>query len=306
MRSLRTMSFSLSPPRRALVSCAVLFGSLLFSVTGASAAEGGGPTIDGTSVADFTEHGARLVAQINPQGSEATYEFRLVWQDADPPASGEPVTGGTQAQGGHIAAGFEDQTVSAALTGLQPGYTYWYVVAAINSAGNTKGGSPYFFGFWNGGAYPEGVGTGPPYEPEVPLWDIWLSEAQSAQTLSEYEANQRQAAKEQEEQRTREAAIRASEAAALKRREEEEVASAAVARTRTCNVPSLKGDTLSIARRAIDKAHCRLGKVSRPRRHGGALIVIRQAPRHGRKLAEGTAIAVTLGSVSGRHHRIVR
>src|SRR4029077_15483091 len=296
------MSLSPRPFWLALVLCAMLVGSSLFSAAQASATAGESPTIDGTSVTDFTEHSATLVAQINPRGGETTYEFRLVWKDADPPAGGEPVTGGAQTQGGHIAAAFGDQTVSATVTGLQPGYTYWYVVVATNSAGRTKGG--YFFGFWNSGAYPKGVGTGPPYESETPLWYIRLSEAESAQTVREYEAKLRQAAIEQEERRAREAAIRDTEAAALKRREEEEVAAEAVVRLPACNVPSLKGDTLSAARRAIEKAHCRLGRVNRPRHHRGALVVIGQAPRRGKKLAGGTTIAVTLGPAQSRRRPV--
>jgi hypothetical protein len=62
-----------------------------------------------------------------------------------------------------------------------------------------------------------------------------------------------------------------------------------------CVVPSLKGDSLRRARRALVKAHCRLGKVSRSRGVHRALVVVRQSPAHGRKLREGSAVAVTLG-----------
>jgi hypothetical protein len=62
-----------------------------------------------------------------------------------------------------------------------------------------------------------------------------------------------------------------------------------------CVVPSLKGDSLRRARRALVNAHCRLGKVSRRRGVHRALIVIRQSPAHGRKLRQGSAVAVTLG-----------
>jgi hypothetical protein len=83
------------PLRRAvwkvLGSCAVLAAGFLASAELALAAEGESPTIVSTSVTDVTEHGVTLVAQINPPGSETAYELHLVWQDAHPPASGEPV-----------------------------------------------------------------------------------------------------------------------------------------------------------------------------------------------------------------------
>lgn len=68
----------------------------------------------------------------------------------------------------------------------------------------------------------------------------------------------------QEEAKIRAAAVLAGEEAARKRRVEEAAASAAQSGTPAC-VPSLRGDTLTSARRALSKAHCRLGKVSRPR-----------------------------------------
>jgi hypothetical protein len=283
-----------------MVPCAVLAAGFLSSVAPASATEVQSPTIDGTTVTNVTEHGVTLVAHINPQGSETAYEFRLVWQDAHPPASGEPIPGGPQVHGGHIAAGFGDQTVSAILTGLQPGYTYWYVVVATNSESRAKAG-PYWFGFHNGGVYPGGVGPGPPYETEIPEWSIDVAEEQAAQVVREYEARQRQGAKEHEELQATEAARLAFETAVLKRSQEEAASAKPAAPFRVCVVPSLNGDTLSVARRAIEKANCRLGRVSRPHRHRGALVVTGQAPRHGRKLAAGAAIALTLGSTPSRH-----
>jgi hypothetical protein len=67
----------------------------------------------------------------------------------------------------------------------------------------------------------------------------------------------------------------------------------------TCVVPSLKGDSLSRVRRALRAAHCELGTVRR--RHGahGALVVTAQAPVHGRKLAQGAPVAVTLARRKG-------
>jgi hypothetical protein len=108
------------------------------------------------------------------------------WQEADPRGGptngGERPTGGSQTQTGHIAAGSGDQTVSVTLKGLQWGYTYWYGVRAVNSACNTRGQSPYTFSLHISGEFPDGRGTGPPYETEIPCWSTKVSEELSAQT----------------------------------------------------------------------------------------------------------------------------
>jgi hypothetical protein len=47
---------------------------------------------------------------------------------------------------------------------------------------------------------------------------------------------------------------------------------AASAHSPKCVVPSLKGDSLTQARRALGRARCRLGKLSGPRRYHGRLL----------------------------------
>jgi hypothetical protein len=184
---------------------------------------------------EVAEHEVKVEAQINPGGLETTYEVWLMWQEADPKGgptnSGERPTAGPQKQTGHIAAGSGDQTVSVTLKSLQWGYMYWYVVRAVNSAcktrgeGPTRGESPYTFALHISGDFPNGEGTGPPYESEIPCWSIKLSEEESAKTLKEYEAKhakelEAQQAKEHQEQEYREAEARAAEATARSEREE--------------------------------------------------------------------------------------
>jgi len=109
---------------------------------------------------------------------------------------------------------------------------------------------------------------------------------------------ERQRTKEQKEQKSAaEAAVRyASEAAALKRREQEEATQDLVDVGLECIVPSLKGDSLSLAQRALSHAHCRLGKVSRLKgRHDGRLVVTQQRVGAGARLANGMRVGVTLG-----------
>jgi len=58
-----------------------------------------------------------------------------------------------------------------------------------------------------------------------------------------------------------------------------------------CVVPKLKGKTLSAARKALKTAHCKLGKVTGPT---GATKVSKQKPKHGKVLAAGSKVSVTI------------
>jgi hypothetical protein len=188
-------------------------------------------------------------------------------------------------------------TVSGFVPGLQPGYTYWYEVIASNLAGKTKSGDQPFSYYYFGG-YPNGTGAGAPYESEVSPCSFESAEREAEAIYDEAEAQRRQHAREAQEQLAGEVAARyASEAATLKQREEEAAVAEVAAHVPSCVVPALRGDTLSAARRALEKAHCRLGRVRGPLRHDGRPLVIAQGARHGGRLAAGTAVAVTLGIV---------
>ncbi len=69
-----------------------------------------------------------------------------------------------------------------------------------------------------------------------------------------------------------------------------------------CVVPSLRGDTLTRARRALSKAHCRLGKVREVRTRKGTLVVAHQQSLPGERLASGARVGVTLGPASHKRH----
>jgi hypothetical protein len=234
-----------------------MFGAALYAGQ-ARAAEGVGPVIGHVTAAEVAEHEVKVEAQIDPGGLETAYEIRLVWQLPDPPGgppanAGERPTGGPQTQTGKIAAGSGYQTVSATLTGLQWGYTYDGVVAARNSAcPNAKG--EFGIALHISGEFPNGEGTGPPYESEIPCWFTKLSEEESAQTLKEYEAKhakelEAQHAKEHQEQEFREAAARTAEATARREREEQEADKGGV---------SLSSSTIMVEHRrtALVKLEC--------------------------------------------------
>jgi hypothetical protein len=61
-----------------------------------------------------------------------------------------------------------------------------------------------------------------------------------------------------------------------------------------CVVPKLKGKTKRKARRALRAANCTLGRVRKPRKARGKLVVSRQSPAAGTELAEGAAVNIRL------------
>jgi hypothetical protein len=60
-----------------------------------------------------------------------------------------------------------------------------------------------------------------------------------------------------------------------------------------CVVPRLIGKRLPAAKRALRRAHCRLGRVRH--RHGSPGRVIAQHPAHGRQYPAGHRVSVTVG-----------
>jgi beta-lactam-binding protein with PASTA domain len=61
-------------------------------------------------------------------------------------------------------------------------------------------------------------------------------------------------------------------------------------------VPSLIGDSLAAAKKALTRSRCRIGKVTEPRHGRGKLHVASQSRRKGKRLPSGTRVAVTLGT----------
>jgi hypothetical protein len=262
------------------------------------------PTIERVELKEVTSAGVVLEAQINPQNSATTYEFVIVQQVRNPSESGERTPAGPRTLGGPIPAGAGAVTVSGLVTGLQRGYTYWYEVVASNLAGETRSGGDNWFSYYYTGGYPDGIGGAPYIATSPSACALELTQQEAARIAASAEAERRQHAREHEEQVAKEGAVRyASEAAALKRHEEEEGDAEAASHISSCIVPVLKGDTLSAARRALDKAHCRLGEVHEPHRRRGGLMVVDQSNWHGEKLTGGAAIAVTLGTARSRHRR---
>jgi beta-lactam-binding protein with PASTA domain len=159
---------------------------------------------------------------------------------------------------------------------------YKYGVIATNSAGRACYIGEGFLTCPSQGACPY-----QPYLPGPSLWAIEGVREAGAEVLRE--------------EREKEAA----EATAAKEREAHEAGERAgreaVQRVSSdCVVPRLKGDTLAAARRALDRAHCRPGKLTKPRRLRGPLIVVKQSVRSNSELAPGSRVALTLGAGAKR------
>jgi hypothetical protein len=276
------------PLRCVLAGCAVI-SVAAFVLAPTAAAAGGEPLI---SEGAAWEVGSEVLvgADINPEGFETTYEIQVECPDHAQ----------CQATTGQLPAVDEARAVHLALSEPQRGGTYIFTVTAHNTDG--KASASWKFQVPEliapeipPGAAPNGALDTEHYTPPELPWSNQSGDEAAARAVAE------QRAKEQAEQQAKEAAAsRAAEAEALKH-VEEAAQVAADARQReeakhpsNCTVPALKGDTLSAARRALLKAHCQLGQVSRPRRHRGRLVVTRQSSQRGRTLPGGATIAVTL------------
>jgi len=74
-----------------------------------------------------------------------------------------------------------------------------------------------------------------------------------------------------------------------------------------CVVPKLSGLSLRAARKKLSRAHCKLGKVKKPRlkksqRHA-RLVVSRQSQRAGKKLANRASVSLTLAPKKPKHRK---
>ena len=122
-----------------------------------------------------------------------------------------------------------------------------------------------------------------------------LEEEREAKAKEETERPGKEAAaRAAHEQEIREAGERTGREAAEREAKQKEAEKAPTIPPLQCIVPSLKGDSLTAARTALAKAHCKLGNVSRPRGHHKTLIVTRQSVTQGKTLAPGAPIALTL------------
>jgi hypothetical protein len=272
-------------PALALAACATLGAVVLLTVpSSSSAAEGGPPVI----VSMLASAGREITAgaNINPEGLETTYEIKLECPPCEP---------SDQRVEGHLPAVYESRAVSLTLRNLQPG-RYRFAVRAVNSAGEASQRSDTLEVPASPGSFPDGTsGYGVVNAPYSGALNGLMK------GIDEHVAEER--AKEAAARHAAEQALRERPASELTKAEAGPAEEKAPAPTSRCLVPWLKGKMLLAARRALAKAHCRLGKVSRPHHphHGALLRVTRQSTRPGEQLPEGSEVALILGTRRASH-----
>lgn len=92
------------------------------------------PTATTSSATDVTTTGATLGGTVNPNGAETTYSFE----------HGLTASYGSTTQPASAGAGTSPVSASASISGLLPGTTYHYRIAATNSAGTSQGSDQTF------------------------------------------------------------------------------------------------------------------------------------------------------------------
>lgn len=266
------------------------------------------PKIGSEWVSEVTEDSAVLEAQIKPEGHEATYEFWLTYaacQSAFGDGSCESIVVKKVGEG-EIGANSEIQAVSTDVTSLQPSYSYSFWVVASNSTGTNEGSTVTFTTLASAQAGATGsIGGGAPanFEEEPGIGGGARKEGEEAPRLeAERQAKAAREAKEAAEAQAREVEGREAIEERERRRQSElaEQYLGQVPAAVGCVVPSLKGDSLKTVGDALRKAHCELGKVSRPRGHHARLLVTRQSVRASTRLSSGAAVAVTLGPAKAK------
>jgi hypothetical protein len=296
LRIMRRQAAHTQHPRGALgltLAAAILAACALAPATATAAA---GEPIISEGTASELDGEITIEAQIDPEGLATGYEILLECPSHET----------CQHTEGTLPAVEEPRAVQLVLADPQPGETYIFTVTARNADGQTSGS-------WRfkapqptetlpveepipPGAAPEGVQDKEPYTPPELPWANQSGKEGAERTVAE------QRAKEHEEQQAKEAAEQ--HAAALKHAEEQTQQAEAEAATRqreeaehpACLVPALKGDTLTAARHALAKAHCRLGAVHQPAHHHGTLYVSAQGAPAGKQLAHGARVALWVGA----------
>jgi hypothetical protein len=266
---------------RVLAAALTTLAAVALLASPASAVEAKAPVIErAVTEADGEIH---VDANINPEGLATSYEIEVECP--------------SHALCAHTAGDLSDVeepvTVALAVVDLAFG-SYVCTVTASNSSGSTTD-------TWK---VERPIGEG--FHPEPGVWTTGDQE-EAEHATAEAEAEWQQAKEEEERKRAEEVASElAAEAAALDRRHEEEAKEALAqdaAEHPACVVPSVRGDTLVEAHRALVRAHCRLGRVTEPRRHDRALRITVQAPRSGQRLTNGALVGVVLGAGDRAHHR---
>jgi hypothetical protein len=118
--------------RKALAGAAAAVTTALVVATAALAA--GSPVVTTGAASSLANTTATIGGTVNPNGTDTQYAFQY----------GPTILYGLQTSTTDAGAGSTDATVTAGLTGLQPGTTYHYRIVAISTAGTTAGSDQTF------------------------------------------------------------------------------------------------------------------------------------------------------------------
>src|ERR687888_198242 len=117
-----------------LIALCAALGMLALAQLGASAIAAGPPTATTGSAVSIRHTSATVRGRVNPKGSSTTHYFEF----------GVTAAYGNKTPSKTLSAGKRTRTVSAGLTGLQPGQTYHYRVVATNANGTALGNDRIF------------------------------------------------------------------------------------------------------------------------------------------------------------------
>jgi hypothetical protein len=262
---------------RWLALVTVILAALALAPASAPAEPSGPPMIE--SVGSGVGGEVALSAHINPDGLETSYEIGLECSPCGP---------GDQWAKGTLPAVNESRTVTLTLTGVQPG-RHWFAVRASNTDGEESRRSEALEVPPSPGPFPEG--TAPNHIVETPFPS---AANEQLKEIAIKEEQRRAKEKAEAEQKARE--LTARPATELNHTDEQPPAAPRQTKHPACLVPALKGDTLAVARRALRRAHCRLGTVHQPTHHHGTLRVSAQGTPAGEHLAGGARVTLTLGA----------
>jgi hypothetical protein len=251
-------------------------------------------TIEDVRLISLSVAGASFEAEINPEGTDTSYEFVILGRQVH--FSGAPERLPGPVQGDRLAAGTSAVAVNAVLPGLQSGYIYWLEVVATNLAGKTRS-TPGAFFYDDPSAEHEPTSDRWPYRTDESGCAIESGNLAAVETVREQREKEAAEAKAAEAKaaEAKAAAAKAAAEAVQKRQPEEQERPLSRAQL-DCVVPGLKGDTLRLARRRMAAAHCSLGVVKLPRVRHGVLVVAQQTPSRGKRLEDGARITLTLRS----------
>jgi hypothetical protein len=229
------------------------------------------PHVGPLAVKEVPSDGSSAQAVIEPDGLRTEYAVWLEGAREGPFCeSGVPCAPLQLVGSGYVDASVTNETVRGELMGLQSDRFYTWRMTARNADGNAETSSIFETGL------------------SAPVQDMNTYQRPDTEGGAQAEGGLLQ--QRERNQASAQAAREAGERETLAR--ERAVMSLPASR---CVVPRLRGDSLRTARRALSRAHCKLGRVEKPRKGRGHVRVVRQGAPPGAQLHDNAVISIVLG-----------